>query len=206
MSMNWFSGGHYSNRAYLAYQAPQQQAAKGFKRPAMLAEEKPRTLTKPRLPRLHAMDWQRFGAVEPLPVIYQASFRTQDDASLLSPKGQMCKLSEVLKEMLVTLPEKQALPDQVVVQLCYEQEPPVDRIKQTLMAREKQARAGGWKMNAARLLLGMPDKFPPMDFKQCEDDKHKIQFTLDTSKLEREELGKFATFLGKSVRYLESEY
>lgn len=152
-----------------------------------------------------AENWQRFGSGESaIKQVYQASFKIKDDAALKTPKGQMLKLSQMLKTLLAESDKK--LPEQIVLQLCYEENAPAERIRQNLQARAQEARQGGLKMLAARKLLGMPDKMPEMQFEADENDPKLITFTIDATKSTREELLQFAQFLGRGARFLGEQY
>ncbi|WP_373532696.1 hypothetical protein [Vampirovibrio sp.] len=196
-------------------QPTRQRSALTQKQQAPLAAPKAYLLSG--LKPLHA-DFQRFGTgslnaladdhfqgkgASAAPV-FQKTFYTKDEPDLLKPKGQILRLSDAMKEALAA--PQDPMPEQVVLNLVYEDMPPVAGIRAFLAEKAEEANGKSVKLMGARLFMGMPKQLPPMALKHDPADAKAITFAVDTRHMSRDELMQFANFLAKGARFLPEAY
>lgn len=163
---------------------------------------------------LYLQGLQRFGASnftqasteeEPVPPgTFQKLFFVHQEPSLVTPKAQILKLSESLKEALTDT--SQPMPEQIRLRLVYEQVPPIRGIRQFLENMANQAQGNSPRMLGARLFMGMPRYLPAMELLQSPRNEREIIFLVKTENLSRQELLQFANFLVKGSPFLPEKY
>jgi hypothetical protein len=144
-------------------------------------------------------------AEEPLePGTFQKVFYIREEPHLLTPKGQILKLSDSLKEAMSDTDKP--MPERVRLRLVYEQQPPIAGIRKFLEDMAKQAQGNSARMIGARLFMGMPRQLPEMALQQSPRNDREIIFVVETKNRSRDELLKFARFLVKGSPFLPEKY
>ncbi len=144
-------------------------------------------------------------AEEPVePGTFQKVFYIREEPHLLTPKGQILKLSDSLKEAVSDADKP--MPERVRLRLVYEQQPPIAGIRQFLQDMATQAQGNSARMIGARLFMGMPRHLPEMALQQSPRNDREIIFVVETKNRSREDLLKFARFLVKGSPFLPEKY
>ncbi len=169
------------------------------------------------LKSIYRQSFERFGAglanngpvaeepPEPIdPGTFQKVFYIREEPQLVTPKGQIQKLSDSLKEAVSDTDKP--MPERVRLRLVYEQQPPIAGIRKFLEDMATQAQGNSARMIGARLFMGMPRHLPEMALQQSPRNDREIIFVVETQNRSREELLKFARFLVKGSPFLPEKY
>lgn len=169
------------------------------------------------LKSIYRQSFERFGAgianngpvaeelPEPIdPGTFQKVFYIREEPHLVTPKGQIQKLSDSLKEAVSDTDKP--MPERVRLRLVYEQQPPIAGIRKFLEDMATQAQGNSARMIGARLFMGMPRHLPEMALQQSPRNDREIIFVVETKNRSREDLLKFARFLVKGSPFLPEKY
>lgn len=169
------------------------------------------------LKSIYRQSFERFGAglasngsvagepPEPIdPGTFQKVFYIREEPHLVTPKGQIQKLSDSLKEAVSDTDKP--MPDRVRLRLVYEQQPPIAGIRKFLEDMARQAQGNSARMIGARLFMGMPRHLPEMELQQSPRNDREIIFVVETKNRSRDDLLKFARFLVKGSPFLPEKY